>query len=135
MHIEFDIPEDRFLIIAAEVLVYWLHLHGYVWFVQHLSLWLRCYIFNLKSHLKINSWKYQIFSILAQWEHNCYEVQDISTLSEKILTEKEKFRLEYSENPDFLKLKTRSSELIQILLLSTLHLVTAMLPLGLIERK
>jgi hypothetical protein len=69
--------------------------------------------------------------LLAQWEHNCYEVQDRSTLSNKILTEKEKFRLRYSENPSFLQLKTKGSELIQILLPSTLHMVTAMLPLGL----
>jgi hypothetical protein len=59
-------------------------------------------------------------------------VQGRSTLSDKILTEKEKFRLGYSENPDFLRLKTRGSEPIQILLPSTLHLVTAMLPLSLI---
>lgn len=39
--------------------------------------------------------------------------------------EKEKFGLRYSENLDFLRLKTRGSELIQILLPSTLHLVTA----------
>jgi len=71
----------------------------------------------------------------AQWEHSCYEVQGRSTLSDKILTEKEKFRLGYSENPDFFRLKTRGSELIQILLPSTLHLVTAMLPLGHFERE
>ena len=40
-------------------------------------------------------------TMLAQWEHSCYEVQGKSTLSDKILTEKEKFRLGYSENPDF----------------------------------
>jgi len=58
-------------------------------------------------------------------------VQGRSALSDKILTEKEKFRLEYSENPDFLKLKTRGSELIQILVPSTLQLATASLVLGL----
>jgi hypothetical protein len=57
-------------------------------------------------------------------------VQGKSTLSDKIFTEKEKFRLGYAENPSFLRLKTRGSELIQILLPSTLHLMTAMLPLG-----
>jgi hypothetical protein len=67
---------------------------------------------------------------MAQWEHNCYEMQGKSTLSAKILTEKEKFRLGYSENPDFLRLKTRGLELIQISLPSTLHLMTALLPLG-----
>ena len=60
-------------------------------------------------------------------------MQGGSALPDKILTEKEKFRLEYSENPDFLRLKTRSSELIQILLPSTLHLVTALLVQGLSE--
>jgi len=57
-------------------------------------------------------------------------VQGRSTLSDKILTEKEKYILGYSENPDFLRLKTRGSELIQILLPSTLHPVTASLVLG-----
>jgi hypothetical protein len=73
--------------------------------------------------------------MLAQWEHSCYEVQGRSTLYDKILTGKEKFILGYSENLYFLRLKTRSSELIQILLPSTLHLVTAMLPLGQLNRK
>lgn len=72
---------------------------------------------------------------MAHWEHSCYEVQGMSKLSEKILTEKEKFRMGYSENPDFLRLKTRGSELIQILLSSTLHLVTVMLPLGHLSQK
>jgi hypothetical protein len=36
-----------------------------------------------------------------------------------------------SKNPDIFQLKTRGLELIHILLPSTLHLVTAMLPLGL----
>jgi hypothetical protein len=67
---------------------------------------------------------------MAQWEHSCYKAQGRSKLSDKILTEKEKFRLGYSENLYFLRLKTRGSELIQILLPATLHLVTAMLPLG-----
>jgi hypothetical protein len=71
----------------------------------------------------------------AQWEHSCCKVQGMSTLSDKILTEKEKFRLGYSENPDSLRLKTRGSELIQILLPSTLHLVTAMLPLGPLDQE
>jgi hypothetical protein len=35
-------------------------------------------------------------------------------LSDKIFTEKEEVRLEYSENPDFLRLKTRVTEPIQI---------------------
>jgi hypothetical protein len=60
-------------------------------------------------------------------------VQGRSTLSDKILTEKEKYRLEYSENPDFLQLKTSVRKLVQILVPSTLHLVTAMLPLSHLE--
>jgi hypothetical protein len=34
-------------------------------------------------------------------------VQGKSTLSAKILTEKEKFRLGYSENPDFFKVENK----------------------------
>jgi hypothetical protein len=56
-------------------------------------------------------------------------VQGRSTVSNKILTEK-KFKLEYSKDPSFLRLKTRGPELIQILLPSTLYLVTAMPQLG-----
>jgi hypothetical protein len=57
-------------------------------------------------------------------------VQGKSKLSDKILTEEEKYRLGYSENPDFLRLKKRGTEPIQILLPSTLHLVTVSLVLG-----
>lgn len=67
----------------------------------------------------------------GQYQRSCYEVQGMSTLSDKILMQKEKFRMEYSKNPDIFQLKTRGLELIHILLPSTLHLVTAMLPLGL----
>jgi hypothetical protein len=61
---------------------------------------------------------------------SCYQPQSRPTLSDKILKEKEKFKLGFSENPDFLRLKTRDSALIQTLLPSTLHLVTASLVLG-----
>ena len=54
-------------------------------------------------------------------------------LSDKIFTEEEEYRLRYSENPDFLRLKTWGTEPIQILVLSTLHLVTASLVLGLVR--
>jgi len=55
-------------------------------------------------------------------------------LSDKIFTEEEEYRLRYSENPDFLRLKTWGTEPIQILVLSTLHLVTASLVLGHVNR-
>lgn len=48
-------------------------------------------------------------------------------LSDKIFTEKEEFRLGYSENSDFLRLKTRVTEPIQILVPSTLRVVIATL--------
>ncbi len=58
-----------------------------------------------------------------------YLLQSKSTLSDKIFTEEEEYRLGYSENPDFLRLKTRGTEPIQILVPSTLQLVTASLVL------
>ena len=61
-------------------------------------------------------------------------MQSRPTLSDKIFTKEEEYRLGYSKNQDFLRLKTGSSELIQILLLSTLHLVPASLVLGLLSK-
>jgi len=41
----------------------------------------------------------------VQFPWATYQLQSKSTLSDKIFTEKEEYRLGYSENPDFLRLK------------------------------
>jgi hypothetical protein len=48
--------------------------------------------------------------MLAYYQRSCCEVQSKSTLSDKIFTEAEEYILGYSENPDFLWLKTRGTE-------------------------
>jgi len=83
---------------------------------------------------KQNLCKVKIHTFQAYYQRSCHEVQSRSTLSDKIVTEKEKFRLGCSENPDFFRLKIRGLELIQILLPSTLPLMTASLVLGPYER-
>ena len=51
---------------------------------------------------------------MGYYQHSCHEAQSRPTLSDKIFTGKEEFRLGYSENPDFLRLKARVTEPIQI---------------------